>query len=255
MQATEVYAYLSKLLGTPVAADTLIALTSGQRARLLGWLQTTGVKRADLQGVPRNSCRAVDIIQALGSSDGGLSPGREAPTPGHRREGLAGGLQIGGIGIDLQRVAEIIPYEDSFDFRSSGELTGIFSAREIAYACARPSPTQTLAGLFAAKEAILKASAETAARELKDIEILPDANGAPAHPGFRISISHSGEYATAVALRVEAAVPQPQVPVTSQSTPPEAAVAPVPARSGRTAWIWVLALFVTVLTVYAWVRS
>ena len=63
-----------------------------------------------------------------------------------------------------------------------------------------------LAGLWAAKEAVSKAAIE-APKNWTDIVITLDASGKPhAHIGaqeFAISISHHGDYAIAVAYRIE----------------------------------------------------
>lgn len=66
--------------------------------------------------------------------------------------------------------------------------------------------TEFLAGRFAAKEALAKATGFGIGTEksivLKDISILPDENGAPVVEGFDayISISHDKDYAVAVAF-------------------------------------------------------
>lgn len=66
--------------------------------------------------------------------------------------------------------------------------------------------TEFLAGRFAAKEALSKATGYGIGTEksiiLKDISILPDENGAPIVKGIsaHISISHDKDYAIAVAL-------------------------------------------------------
>lgn len=64
---------------------------------------------------------------------------------------------------------------------------------------------QHLAGLWAAKEAVIKASLEPP-QEMTDIEITHDASGRP-HGAigaelFEVSISHHGDYAIAIAMRV-----------------------------------------------------
>ena len=57
---------------------------------------------------------------------------------------------------------------------------------------------QTLTGLFAAKEAILKCSIQEIS--LTDLEILPDITGRPNIEGYTVSISHSLDYAVAIAI-------------------------------------------------------
>jgi phosphopantetheine--protein transferase-like protein len=107
-----------------------------------------------------------------------------------------------GIGIDIQSVAELIKPESRNDLKGDVELCAIFTLRELSYAEAKADPAQTLAGIFAAKEAARKADPLLLRRALTDIEILPDADGAPRLPGFAISISHSSGIAIAIAIPV-----------------------------------------------------
>jgi len=61
----------------------------------------------------------------------------------------------------------------------------------------------TFAGMFAAKEAIRKASHAYAAMPMSQIEIRHDEHGAPIVKGFVLSIAHTEELAIAVALHYE----------------------------------------------------
>jgi phosphopantetheine--protein transferase-like protein len=101
------------------------------------------------------------------------------------------------IGIDLVFIPE---------FRKRLEVGGS-RMRERAF---RPSetngqPIEHLAGLWAAKEAVVKAAAP-APEKWTDIVIIHDPSGRPhAHVGgqeFAISISHHGDYAVAAAYRI-----------------------------------------------------
>jgi phosphopantetheine--protein transferase-like protein len=92
-------------------------------------------------------------------------------------------------------------------------LTKVFCESEIKRYMETGGKAETLAGFFAAKEAVSKALG-TGFRGfgLTDIEIIHDASGAPAvimHNGAKekaaggeisVSISHDGGYATAVAI-------------------------------------------------------
>lgn len=80
-----------------------------------------------------------------------------------------------------------------------------FSETEWKYAFSRPDPASSLAGIFAAKEAVIKAIGATL-DELWRIEICHLNNGRPyakvsGRKGrLSVSISHDGGFAVAVAL-------------------------------------------------------
>jgi len=120
-----------------------------------------------------------------------------------------------GVGIDVQLLADL-PM-DNPDF-----LERNFTPTELAYCHAQPDPRSSLAGRWAAKEAIIKAlcSAAQGKRQewlkgagapLKPIEILPSGLQNPAPTASingqacpaRLSISHSGAYAVAIAILPE----------------------------------------------------
>ena len=88
-------------------------------------------------------------------------------------------------------------------------LEKYFTAGEQEYVASKLKKSQTLAGIFACKEAVLKAlKLGIGSRiRLKDVEILHDENGAPTvnvkgmeNKIFEVSISHDGDYAMAVCL-------------------------------------------------------
>lgn len=102
------------------------------------------------------------------------------------------------VGVDLVFIPE---------FREQLEL----SAGRIIQRAFRPSEinregTEHLAGLWAAKEAVVKA-AISAPTTWTDIIITHDASGKPhatiGMQEFALSISHHGDYAVAVAYRIE----------------------------------------------------
>ena len=200
MNFQETNDYLAKLLNRPIDSDSVITLTSGQRARFTAWLEKRGW--LELDSTNKTLWRAFTTRQLHDSNLDGSAIPVSIASEHKTNQNIAGEAGVlAGVGIDIQRVAELIPFDDSFDFASSEEMARIFSIREIAYACGRASPTRTLAGLFAAKEAIIKAGRGGAPAEFQAIEILPDHFGAPTHAGFELSISHSGEYAIALAVR------------------------------------------------------
>lgn len=116
------------------------------------------------------------------------------------------------VGIDVVHVSRI---ENVCDM--SAFIDKYFSVREKKYVFDKNerARAQTVAGLFAAKEAVLKAFKIGLGRgiALKNIEILHDESGSPylnitvdvsqllktsGHTGADISISHDGDYAVAV---------------------------------------------------------
>ncbi|HTP40592.1 MAG TPA: holo-ACP synthase [Steroidobacteraceae bacterium] len=113
------------------------------------------------------------------------------------------------VGIDLVRVSRIAESLEQFGARF---LNRVFTAGEIAYASAAPAlTTERLAARFAAKEAALKALG-LAGRGVgwRDIEVLHGAvgpelrlHGAAAQAGaveLALSLSHEGDYATAIVI-------------------------------------------------------
>jgi len=117
---------------------------------------------------------------------------------------------IAGIGIDLCSVERIKKFcvSDVFCRR-------VFTERELAYAAKRASRFETLAGMFAVKEAFAKATGLGLARMgLKNVEVLHDDLGRPSlkispaakyydlysNAHFFLSISHDSGFAAAVVV-------------------------------------------------------
>lgn len=103
-----------------------------------------------------------------------------------------------GIGTDIVEISRIKKATQSTHFTNR-----VFTKNEIEYAMNKSKPEQSFAGIFCAKESIVKALG-TGFRDLKfhDIEILHDDFGKPYcnDKNIMISISHCKEYATAVAF-------------------------------------------------------
>lgn len=114
-----------------------------------------------------------------------------------------------GVGIDVQLVNDV-PV-DNADF-----LDRNYTKAELEYCFAQPDVHATLAGRWAAKEAIVKALCSSskdkpewlqgAGAPLNGIEVLPSVSGAPSvcvngkkMESLKVSISHSGSYAVALA--------------------------------------------------------
>lgn len=112
------------------------------------------------------------------------------------------------IGHDLQQIAELAGRDD---LREPGV---IFTAAECERFSRSADPLRSLAGGFASKEALFKALPAIDGAFWTDIEVVHDRRGAPslrlqgalaehfARAGWRalLSISHSGDYASAVVI-------------------------------------------------------
>ncbi len=113
-----------------------------------------------------------------------------------------------GLGQDLQLVSAMA---GATALREPGVF---FTDDECAHVAASSTPEATLAGLFSAKEALFKALPEQTGSYWTDIELIHERRGAVTvrlHGALdaafranrwqaRVSISHSGEYASAVAV-------------------------------------------------------
>ena len=103
------------------------------------------------------------------------------------------------IGIDIEQISSL---PKTNDFRNEGFYADNFSEKEISYCILQPNVYSSFAGLFAAKEAIVKANNQYQNKKFKDIVITHNAQGKPEFNGVTISISHTEETAVAVAIIV-----------------------------------------------------
>jgi phosphopantetheine--protein transferase-like protein len=101
------------------------------------------------------------------------------------------------IGIDLVFIPE---FRRQMEAGGAHFLERAFNPSEL-----ENQNVQHLAGLWAAKEAVIKAAGEPAGRPI-DVAVSYDASGRPygatESRSFELSISHHGEYVVAVALVV-----------------------------------------------------
>ena len=137
-----------------------------------------------------------------------------------------------GIGIDIQDI-RALPRTD--DFRKETFYKMNFTPAEIAYCILQPDPYASFTGLFAAKEAVIKADAQYKKMVFNTIEIGHSMEGAPLVPGFNLSISHSADVAVAVAIDTSLLGREPSTsPATAQP------LAGQPGKSNYAAWIALL---------------
>ena len=117
-------------------------------------------------------------------------------------------------GIDIVKIDRLAKYQDDEKF-----LNKYFSKTEVEYIKSKQNGLQTLAGLYACKEAVLKALGIGigAGIDLKEISINHNKNGMPYVEidaklqyylnllnckDISISISHDGDYAIAICVVV-----------------------------------------------------
>lgn len=101
------------------------------------------------------------------------------------------------IGIDIEFVPS---FEQILNQNENHFLKSNYTTTEIEYCLSRVNPSESFAGLFAAKEALVKANIKLKDRAFKDINIEHDMFGKPTYKGFSISISHSSNFVVAVAM-------------------------------------------------------
>ncbi|MBT8517339.1 4'-phosphopantetheinyl transferase superfamily protein [Polynucleobacter paneuropaeus] len=186
--------YLSRLLNKSITEGMEITLSSAQKSRLHGWLTKNDISFNEFALAGKFTIDQL-LLGVMEGAKPQLSP----------QIGVLNLAQIGlsdfQIGIDIQRVEELFPQGLSSDPKADKELTQIFTARELSYAQSKPDPEITLTGIFCAKEAIQKTS--TLTKNLNKIEVLPDVSGKPKSNGYELSISHSGNYAIAIAIKAD----------------------------------------------------
>ncbi|HXB07519.1 MAG TPA: 4'-phosphopantetheinyl transferase superfamily protein [Puia sp.] len=107
------------------------------------------------------------------------------------------GSAASGIGIDIEEIAAL---PRATDFRKDPFYTMNFTPAEVSYCILQPDAYASFAGVFAAKEAIVKADNQYRPRNFNTLEIERSAEGIPQFTGFVLSISHAGGMAVAVAM-------------------------------------------------------
>ena len=171
--------YASRIAGKDIEFEKINYLSSIQKSRLSSLLESEGINFEDLDA--QFSSQLVD---------------RKINNLEHNVTNYDKNF---GLGLDVQLISEL-GIKASSDLKTNKEFKSIFTSTEIAYAEAKVNTIETLAGIFAAKEAILKSGYFTARPSLNEIEISHDQDGSPYFNNFKISISHSGDYAIAIAI-------------------------------------------------------
>lgn len=193
----ELLAFLSRMTGEPVAATDTIILSSTQRARMVAWLNEQGLA-ADFNRFKSNLIRVTAILDGSAGADVSEPP---APAASPSAPAAVAGTAFLGLGIDIQARASM---PETTDYRADTFYAANFAPRELAHCIQQGDPLDSFAGLWAAKEAIVKAGAGVRGKNgaLAEIEIVHEPSGAPTYPGCLISISHDHGVAVAVCIRL-----------------------------------------------------
>jgi len=209
------------------AATRLSAVLQGSLGRVrleAGLRHRLGVAKAGVQ----QAATFGDLCRVLGIEADSATAAETAQTEAVAQPAAIetnagpGGVQVG---IDVEPVAAL---PDAADYWEHEFYKSTFSPREIAYALLQPSPRQTFAGAWCAKEALRKARPALAQLEWTALEVVHDASGKPAMTvqgqaaGGALSISHAAELAVAVFVAAEAILPPPvnDEPPTAPLPPP-----------------------------------
>ena len=185
--------YLSRLLNKKVDAGTEITLSSAQRARLHAWLTNNQVVFDE--AILSKKFAVNNLLNGNSNSQVQLNESRQVNS---LSSSIAG--HVGSVGIDIQRIDELFPNGLPIDPKSGPELTSIFTMSELSYAQSKDNPIETLAGIFAVKEAIQKCADRN--KNYLDIQVSYEQSGKAEVYGYAVSISHSGNYAIAVAFSI-----------------------------------------------------
>ena len=179
--------FLASLLNREIQNSDEIRLSSAQIARVLMWAEKNSIY-IDLTQIREKFTLSMLIPEASESLKKNLQ--RNINSDHVKPYGMR-------LGNDIQLVEELFPDTESVESRA---LEKLFTRYEITYAQSTENPKVTLAGLFSLKESLVKAGAKY--DTYLDLEICHDREGAPVFYGFLVSISHSGKYASSVALKL-----------------------------------------------------
>ena len=192
MSADKLVPILSRLVGRDVDADTTVKLSSVQQGAFASMAAKAGAS------VDRGRIKRPFTVATL--LDGAPPLPVVAGAPETRAIAQPAAPVGGGVrlGCDVQSIEEFARGVHADDFKTCPFLTAHFAMSEISYCENQLDAMASLCGLYAAKEAIVKAGDE---RSLNRIVIDHYASGQPGCEGYALSISHSGDVCMAVAFR------------------------------------------------------
>lgn len=184
-----------------ISSETIIDRSSVNSSitlhRMYAKLAEEGIVVEDYSGIKKFST-LLDKINGNGHTQAPVYAGLKEELPGivlPANHSIAAST----VGIDMEEI-DAMPRAN--DFREDEFYKMNFSATEIAYCILQPNPYASFAGLFAAKEAIVKANNSIRSRPFNSIIINHNEEGKPSYPGFNISVSHTNNMAVAIALAI-----------------------------------------------------
>lgn len=112
-----------------------------------------------------------------------------------QKSNIVGSSFDAAVGIDIQDIAQL---PVCADFWEDAFYNTRFSPEEIAHCVKKENPVQSFAGIYACKEALIKCNNELGWNQIK---LSFNAQGKPFFGNYQVSISHSGNFAVAMACR------------------------------------------------------
>lgn len=171
--------FILRLTEIDIESVDKIALTSAQKSRIASWCED-------------NQIEIPDLDNESFWLDSSIKKTTKNKFPNIPKSNV-----FNSIGIDIQSIKEFTKNIGKIS-KNNGELKKIFTLRELSHAESSSDPKQTLTGIFAAKEAIFKCIGSDS-KNWSGIEIM-HLDGKPIYDGIAISISHSEDFAIAVAV-------------------------------------------------------
>lgn len=195
----EIIAVFLKLTPAQVSGATIIDRSAVSSSILLHRMYA----KLAAEGIAINNYQDIRTVNDLLQKVNGANQTTVTPVTGQESAPLIKALPAAavaagsGVGVDIEAV-NAMPITG--DFREDAFYTMYFSPAEIAWCILKPNPYASFAGLFAAKEAIVKADNNYKKTAFNQIVITHTAEGKPLHTSFQLSIAHTDELAIAIAL-------------------------------------------------------
>ena len=217
MDREDLIKYLSRITRAPVVSGSPVNLSSAQQGAVVAWLRNNW---PDPDAASRVGPR-IDVDELVGGVTRTVPARLSGPQDKTSVPFAAVAADVKGVGIDIASL-DSIPLTE--DYRTEQFFLDNFTTAEIVYCLERPEPRLSFAGLWAAKEAIAKASQiDAKPGSFVGIEIRHDANGRPFCDYGAISISHDGKAAVAIC------VPLPKAPASLPSDVSDPGLGLIPA--------------------------